>query len=161
MRSPFREDVGNLPRLGKAGSLSELEIFPARVRSDFLPEWGSLIGSWGEELLPVRWFLVGGAPGIGKSTLLLQICNCLCRARKVLYVSGEESEQQLKLRAERLNVASDNLYIFSETSLAEILDAVNQTKPDILIVDSIQTLYKEENESSPGSVSQVKDCTMT
>ena len=105
--------------------------------------------------------LVGGAPGIGKSTLLLQICNCLCRVRKVLYVSGEESEQQLKLRAERLNVASDNLYIFSETSLAEILEAVDQTKPDILIVDSIQTLYKEENESSPGSVSQVKDCTMT
>lgn len=104
--------------------------------------------------------LVGGAPGIGKSTLLLQICGCLCQSRKVLYVSGEESEQQLKLRAERLNVTSDNLFIFSETRLSDIIDAVEQTKPDILIVDSIQTLYKEENESSPGSVSQVKDCTM-
>lgn len=105
--------------------------------------------------------LVGGAPGIGKSTLLLQICNALCDQRTVLYVSGEESEQQLKLRAERLRVLPDRLLILSETSLSSILDAVEESKPDILIVDSIQTLYHEENESSPGSVSQVKDCTMT
>lgn len=104
--------------------------------------------------------LVGGAPGIGKSTLLLQICDQLCRQRRVLYVSGEESERQLKLRAQRLNVQPDQLLILSETRLSEILDAVEETKPDILIVDSIQTLYHEQNESSPGSVSQVKDCTM-
>lgn len=104
--------------------------------------------------------LVGGAPGIGKSTLLLQICSSLCQTRSVLYVSGEESEQQLKLRAERLGVSSERLYIFSETSLSDIVESVEQTQPDILIVDSIQTLYKEENDSSPGSVSQVKDCTM-
>ena len=104
--------------------------------------------------------LVGGAPGIGKSTLLLQICKSLCDGRSVLYVSGEESEKQLKLRAERIGTNSDELYILSETSLSDILDAVNSTQPDILIVDSVQTLYREENDSAPGSVSQVKDCTM-
>lgn len=105
--------------------------------------------------------LVGGAPGIGKSTLLLQICNSLCMGRSVLYVSGEESERQLKLRAVRLGVDPEQLYILSETRLADILEAVEELKPDILIVDSIQTLYHEENDSSPGSVSQVKDCTMS
>ena len=105
--------------------------------------------------------LVGGAPGIGKSTLLLQICSSLCVGRRVLYVSGEESERQLKLRAERLGVAPEELFILSETRLSDIVDAAEAMKPDILIVDSIQTLYNEENESSPGSVSQVKDCTMT
>ena len=104
--------------------------------------------------------LVGGAPGIGKSTLLLQICNALCTERTVLYVSGEESERQLKLRAQRLNVAPDGLFILSETRLSDIVEAVGETHPDVLIIDSIQTLFHAENESSPGSVSQVKDCTM-
>ena len=105
--------------------------------------------------------LVSGAPGIGKSTLLLQICNSLCADRSVLYVSGEESERQLKLRAERLGVAPESLFVLSETRLSDILEAAAETQPDILIVDSIQTLYNEENDSSPGSVSQVKDCTMS
>ena len=104
--------------------------------------------------------LVGGAPGIGKSTLLLQICNSLCEGRTVLYVSGEESEKQLKLRAERLGVSPEGLFVLSETRLSDILEAVEALRPDILIVDSIQTMYNELNESSPGSVSQVKDCTM-
>ena len=105
--------------------------------------------------------LVGGAPGIGKSTLLLQICNSLCSGRKVLYVSGEESERQLKLRAERIGVSPEDLYILSETRLSDIMEAIDSVQPDILIADSIQTLYNELNEASPGSVSQVKDCTMT
>lgn len=105
--------------------------------------------------------LVGGAPGIGKSTLLLQICNALCSGRSVLYISGEESERQLKLRAQRLGVAPAELYILSETRLSDVLETVEELKPDVLIVDSIQTMYCDENESSPGSVSQVKDCTMT
>ena len=105
--------------------------------------------------------LVGGAPGIGKSTLLLQICNSLCQGRSVLYISGEESERQLKLRAVRLGVAPEQLFILSETRLSDVLEAVDEIRPDILIVDSIQTLYNEENESSPGSISQVKDCTMS
>ena len=104
--------------------------------------------------------LVGGAPGIGKSTLMLQICNKLCDFSKVLYVSGEESPHQLKLRAKRLHVESDRLYVISETSLSSIIDTVHSEKPDILIVDSIQTLYSEDTESTAGSVSQVKSCTM-
>ena len=105
--------------------------------------------------------LVGGAPGIGKSTLLLQICTSLCSGRRVLYISGEESERQLKMRGVRLGVSPEELYILSETRLSDIMECVEEIQPDILIVDSIQTLYNEENDSSPGSVSQVKDCTMT
>ena len=104
--------------------------------------------------------LVGGAPGIGKSTLMLQICDNLCRFAKVLYVSGEESERQIKLRAERLKVRSENLYLLAETNLEDILEAVTELKPDVLIVDSIQTMYNGELTTSPGSVGQVKDCTM-
>ena len=104
--------------------------------------------------------LVGGAPGIGKSTLMLQICGKLCRFAKVLYVSGEESQHQLKLRAQRLHVESENLLVLSETGLGEMLEAVNQDQPVVLIVDSIQTLYNDALDSPAGSVSQVKDCTM-
>ncbi|MBQ2926501.1 MAG: DNA repair protein RadA [Ruminiclostridium sp.] len=104
--------------------------------------------------------LIGGAPGIGKSTLMLQICDQLCRFAKVLYVSGEESERQLKLRAERLGVGQMGLYLFAENSLDAVISAVEETQPDILIVDSIQTMYNGEQTSSPGSISQVKDCTM-
>ncbi|SFP13979.1 DNA repair protein RadA/Sms [Oscillibacter sp. PC13] len=104
--------------------------------------------------------LVGGAPGIGKSTLMLQICSKLCEFSKVLYVSGEESEHQLKLRAKRLHVESGSLFVISETSLGDLLESVTAEKPDILIVDSIQTLYNGALDSPAGSVSQVKDCTM-
>lgn len=105
--------------------------------------------------------LVGGAPGIGKSTLMLQICDNLCKFSKVLYVSGEESERQIKLRAQRLGVQSQALYLFSETNLEEITAVVENLKPDILIVDSIQTVYNGDSNASPGSVAQVKECTMT
>ena len=104
--------------------------------------------------------LVGGAPGIGKSTLMLQICQQLGRFAKVLYVSGEESTRQLKLRAERLRVDSENLFVLSETRLGDVLECVQQEQPDILIVDSIQTLYNEELDAPAGGVGQVKDCTM-
>lgn len=104
--------------------------------------------------------LVGGAPGIGKSTLMLQICQSLCVFSKVLYISGEESISQLKLRAQRLGVQSDRLFVLSESSLSDVIQSVDQERPDILIVDSIQTLYNPELDSTPGSISQVKDCTM-
>jgi DNA repair protein RadA/Sms len=104
--------------------------------------------------------LVGGAPGIGKSTLMLQICDQLCKSSRVLYVSGEESEHQLKLRAKRLRVDSPNLLVLSETSLGEVLEAVTAEAPEVLIVDSIQTLWNEALDSPAGSVSQVKDCAM-
>ncbi len=104
--------------------------------------------------------LVGGAPGIGKSTLLLQICKELCKERSVLYISGEESEKQLKMRTQRLGVLPEGLLVLSETRLSVILETVEDCKPDVLIVDSIQTLFNDDSESTPGSVSQVKDCTM-
>ena len=104
--------------------------------------------------------LVGGAPGIGKSTLMLQICDNLCQFAKVLYVSGEESERQIKLRAERLRVRGENLYLLGETNLENMMDAVHSLQPDVLIVDSIQTMYHGDVSSAPGSVSQVKECTM-
>ena len=104
--------------------------------------------------------LVGGAPGIGKSTLMLQICATLCAFARVLYVSGEESMGQLKMRANRLNVAGENLLVLAETGIQDILTSVEQERPDILIVDSIQTIYNGELDSAPGSVGQVKDCTL-
>lgn len=104
--------------------------------------------------------LVGGAPGIGKSTLMLQICQNLCRFAKVLYVSGEESERQIKLRAERLGVHGAELYLLAETNLDDVVESVDQLQPDVLIVDSIQTMYNGELSAAPGSIGQVKDCTM-
>lgn len=104
--------------------------------------------------------LLGGAPGIGKSTLMLQICDQLSRFFRVLYVSGEESERQIKLRAERLNVGGENLYLLAETNLEYMIEATHQLKPDVLIVDSIQTLYNGDLTTAPGSVGQVKECTM-
>ena len=104
--------------------------------------------------------LVGGSPGIGKSTLMLQICKELGGFAKVLYVSGEESTRQLKMRARRLQVESQNLFVLSETCLGDVLNCVENENPDVLIIDSIQTLYNEELDSPAGGVGQVKDCTM-
>ena len=104
--------------------------------------------------------LVGGAPGIGKSTLMLQICKKLGEQFRVLYISGEESVHQLKLRAKRLQAESDSLYVLSETNLGDVIECVYEERPDVIIVDSIQTLYDEELNSPAGSVGQVKNCTM-
>lgn len=102
--------------------------------------------------------LIGGGPGIGKSTLLLQVSDMLSGNRKVLYVSGEESIQQTKLRADRLGSASPQLFIVSETKLDFIQDYIDKLKPDVVVVDSIQVVYKDNLSSSPGSVSQVRMC---
>jgi len=104
--------------------------------------------------------LVGGDPGIGKSTLLLQISNSIAnKGKTVLYISGEESEKQIKLRAARLNIDSDNLYIVSETNLSTIERFIEDMKPSIAIVDSVQTVYRSELTSAPGSISQVREAT--
>ncbi len=105
--------------------------------------------------------LVGGAPGIGKSTLLLQLCAYVSQSLRVLYVSGEESESQLKMRAVRLGVKGDRLYVLAETAMEDILETVEELKPDVLVIDSIQTLYTQDGTSAPGSVTQVKECTMS
>lgn len=102
--------------------------------------------------------LIGGAPGIGKSTIVLQMANELSRnGRKVLYISGEESERQIKMRGERLGVESDSLYLLAETNLQGILAEIEKFEPDMIIVDSIQTIYSDQIASAPGSVSQVRD----
>ena len=105
--------------------------------------------------------LLSGEPGIGKSTLLMQISDALGAAKKVLYVSGEESGGQLKLRAKRLGVTGKNLMILTETNMENILSEVNKVTPDILIVDSIQTMYSDMTSSAPGSITQVKECALT
>ena len=103
--------------------------------------------------------LVGGDPGIGKSTLLLQICDKVKVKSKVLYISGEESVKQIKIRADRLNVSNPNLLMVSETSFRAIRVLCDEEKPDLIIVDSIQTMFNEELSSAPGSVSQVREIT--
>lgn len=103
--------------------------------------------------------LLGGDPGIGKSTILLQICEHLGKSNKILYVSGEESKRQLKLRASRLNVNSDNLYILTQTDVELVSETIRQDKPDLVMIDSIQTMSLNELQSSPGSITQVRECT--
>ena len=141
-----------------AKRLSEVDCAHNEIR--FTTGMGELDRVLGGGAVAGSLVLVGGAPGIGKSTLLLQICSSLCNQRKVLYVSGEESENQLKLRAKRIGVLPDELFVLSETRLSDILDSVESLRPDVLIVDSIQTMYQELNDSAPGSISQVKECTM-
>ena len=104
--------------------------------------------------------LVGGDPGIGKSTLLLQVCrNLSATGQKVLYISGEESLKQIKLRANRVGQVTGDLKFLCETSLDHIQETISGEKPDIVIIDSIQTMYREEVSSAPGSVSQVREST--
>lgn len=104
--------------------------------------------------------LCGGEPGIGKSTLLLQLANFASKENTVLYVSGEESDKQIKLRAERLGAMSENLYVLNETDLGAVLLAIENLKPAMVIADSIQTLYSDTLTSAPGSVGQVRECTL-
>ena len=143
---------GSAPQLlSELGTEDEIRFSTGMAEFDRVLGGGAVRGSL---------VLVGGAPGIGKSTLLLQLCGLAGGSEKILYVTGEESKRQLKMRAERLKVESTQLYILAETDLMETLNAVDSVKPDILIVDSIQTLFNPELSASPGSVTQVKDCTM-
>ena len=103
--------------------------------------------------------LISGDPGIGKSTILLQICEYLGQSYRILYVSGEESGRQIKLRAARLGVTSNNLSIMTETDLQYILEQIRSIKPDLVMIDSIQTMNHTELSSSPGSITQVRECT--
>lgn len=115
----------------------------------------------GGGLVKGSFVLVGGDPGIGKSTLLLQICEFLGQTSKILYVSGEESPNQIKLRSQRLKIKTDNLKVYSETNMNYIKNAIAEENPDIIIVDSVQTMLNPEIGSSPGNVSQIKDVTST
>lgn len=118
------------------------------------PEFDRVLGGG---MVPGALILLGGEPGIGKSTLALQMALQL-NNKKILYVSGEESEQQIKLRAQRLATLSENCYIYSETSLENILAQVHAMQPDVVVVDSIQTTFTNRIEASPGSISQIREC---
>src|SRR4051812_25118198 len=115
----------------------------------------------GGGIVPGSLVLVGGEPGIGKSTLILQACQGFAsRGRKVLYVSGEESLQQIQLRAARLGVSGAGLRLLSETCLERILDSVPAEDPALIVIDSIQTLFTQDLAATAGTVSQVRECTV-
>lgn len=121
-----------------------------------LPEFDRVLGGG---LVPGSLVLIGGEPGVGKSTLLLQVAGAMGHGdRRILYVSGEESERQLKLRGERIGVSAPGLYVLPETELSAVESAVSALSPGLVIVDSIQTVFSPGLESAPGSISQIRDC---
>ncbi len=127
-----------------------------RVKTD-IEELDRVLGGG---IVPGSLVLVGGDPGIGKSTLLLQVCQKLSdKGKKVVYISGEESLKQIKLRANRMGEFTENLYLLCETNLELIRSVIERYKPDMVVIDSIQTMYNEGVESAPGSVSQVREST--
>jgi DNA repair protein RadA/Sms len=141
----------------KAARFSELEA-PDYIRTKTgLDELDRVLGGG---LVTGSVVLLSGEPGIGKSTLLLQICDRLGDSRSVLYVSGEESSGQLKLRAERLKVVGKNLYILTETNIENILAEAQKIKPDVIIADSVQTMYSDKINSAAGSITNVKEVAM-
>ena len=158
----------------KSGSASQKEVWeengaerkkPKRIQEIVFDDQqrirtgsGELDRTLGGGIVPGSLVLIGGEPGIGKSTLLLQMTIRMKQA-KTLYISGEESMDQIRMRAERIGIQSENCFLLPETSVNEILNQANQLKPDLLVVDSIQTLFLDSVESSVGSVTQVRECT--
>ena len=140
---------------GKLQRLSEVEAREESRVSSGIPEFDRVLGGG---LVPGGVILIGGDPGIGKSTLLLQSLATIGAGRKVIYVSGEESPQQIALRAKRLNVDAQHVHVLPETSLGKIQTVIQNEKPDIAVIDSIQTLYSDALTSAPGSVAQVREC---
>lgn len=137
--------------------LTDIEITPDERTSTGLAELDRVLGGG---VVSGSLVLVGGDPGIGKSTLLLQMCQTLKTDSTILYVSGEESQKQIKIRADRLKVKNPNLMLLSETNMSAITSSVDEYKPEFLIIDSVQTVFCPEVDSAPGSVSQVREVTM-
>jgi len=138
--------------------LAHVEIAAAARWSTGLRELDRVLGGG---VMPGSLVLVGGDPGIGKSTLMLQLAESLSGAdRKVLYVSGEESEEQVRLRAGRLGAVPESLLVLTETDLESVLEAAAQVRPDVMVVDSIQTLSRADLEGGPGTVTQVRECAL-
>ena len=141
----------------KAVPLSQIEMTSEKRMSTQLGELDRVLGGG---IVSGSLVLVGGDPGIGKSTLLLQVCRNLSeQGVNVLYISGEESLQQIKIRAERIGTFGDSLTLLCETNLDTIRTVIDREKPQIVVIDSIQTMYNEEVTSAPGSVSQVRETT--
>jgi DNA repair protein RadA/Sms len=141
-----------------ATRLSEVDVSADEIR--FPTGLAELDRVLGGGVIAGSLVLVGGEPGIGKSTLLLQLCGNL-RGVPTLYAAGEESERQLKLRAERLRIDGGNLLVYEERNLPDVLAEADRLKPSVLVVDSIQTMYDDSQDGAPGSVGQIKSCTMS
>ncbi len=156
VRTPLRQTAGS--PIHRAAP-TRIDAIDPQAETRYLTGMKELDRVLGGGIVPGGLMLIGGDPGIGKSTLLLQICGHLGKKLKILYVSGEESARQIKLRAERLDVDSENVLLLCETDVDAIIDAMEGERPDILIVDSIQTVSLAQVASSPGSVTQVRECT--
>ncbi|MFC4559695.1 DNA repair protein RadA [Virgibacillus kekensis] len=149
--------VGGVKSSRKPESITAIESQKEPRITTSMKEFNRVLGGG---VVPGSLVLIGGDPGIGKSTLLLQISSQLAdKELPVLYISGEESTRQTKLRADRLGIKSNLLYVLSETNLLDIANQVEQIKPSFVVIDSIQTIFREEVSSAPGSVSQVRECT--
>lgn len=138
----------------KPKKISEIEVSESHRLKTGISELDNLLGGG---LVAGSLTLIAGEPGIGKSTLVLQLSNALAKTKKVLYVCGEESLEQTTLRAKRLKIESENLYLLNETLFSQVKIEIDNLKPDVVIVDSVQILYKSEIPSSPGSVVQVRE----
>lgn len=148
---------GNRKFVQKPEKITEIKSEKEPRIAISLEEFNRVLGGG---IVPGSLVLIGGDPGIGKSTLLLQVSSQLAeKGLPVLYISGEESTRQTKLRAERLNIQSELLYVLSETNLFDISQQIDVIEPSFVVIDSIQTIYREEVTSAPGSVSQVRECT--
>ena len=151
-RTPAKSGTAGRPK-----RISEIAADEEPRFSSGSPEMDRVLGGG---IVQGSLILVGGDPGIGKSTLLLQVCRSVSSAgRKILYVSGEESLRQIRMRADRIGTFGSDLYLLSETNIGTIEETVRRENPSMLVVDSIQTMYSEDVASAPGSVSQVRECT--
>ncbi|MBX3665711.1 MAG: DNA repair protein RadA [Burkholderiales bacterium] len=153
--APSANRFSLIAETGKLQKLSEVEAREESRVSSGIPEFDRVLGGG---LVPGAVILIGGDPGIGKSTLLLQSLATVGAGRKVIYVSGEESPQQIALRAKRLGVEAEHVQVLPETGLAKIQAVIQSEKPEIAVIDSIQTLYSDALTSAPGSVAQVREC---
>ena len=153
-KSDWKSPSNNSKRTAKPLKINEIDTSKEARLSTLDNEFNRVLGGG---LVPGSLTLLGGEPGIGKSTLLLQISLNL--EHKTLYVSGEESQKQIKMRAERINPGANNCYILTETKTQNIFKQIEGLKPDVVVIDSIQTLHSDYIESSSGSISQIKECT--
>ncbi len=155
--APAKHKASNTRVAGAPQTLSQIKSIDVDRVPTGIGEFDRIVGGG---IVPGSLVLIGGAPGIGKSTLLLQVAQPLSRQGIILYISGEESPQQIKLRAERLGVASEKLYLISETNIQQVVEYCKKLTPRFLFIDSIQTLYDPDLPSAPGSVGQVRECTL-
>ena len=153
-KSDWKQSSSDVKRVSKPLKINEIETSQETRLNTYDEEFNRVLGGG---IVLGSLILLGGEPGIGKSTLLLQIALKL--PYKTLYVSGEESQKQIKMRAERINPNSENCYVLTETKTQNIFKQIEVIQPDIVVVDSIQTLHSDYIESSSGSISQIKECT--